>query len=134
MSCLTKAEEPSLPYYLPIAGGRIIGLIPFPRVLVQCEMQSVSCRIWIRVAVSVSYDDNHYTSIIRYVSRVKWSSPGKGVVPSPTPRCSSYWKRSFLVALDYGRQLYFIWTCIYIYIYSEREIYSHPSISVDSIW
>ena len=37
-SCLTKAEEPSLPYYLPIAGGRIIGFIPFPRVLVLCEM------------------------------------------------------------------------------------------------
>ena len=37
-SCLTKAtEEPSLPY-LPIAGGRIIGFIPFPRVLVLCEM------------------------------------------------------------------------------------------------
>ena len=44
-SCLTKAEEPSLPYYLPIAGGRIIGFIPFPRVLVLCEMQSVSSRI-----------------------------------------------------------------------------------------
>ena len=39
-SCLTKAEEPSLSYYLPIAGGRIIGFIPFPRVLVLCEMQS----------------------------------------------------------------------------------------------
>ena len=37
-SCLTKAEEPSLPYYLPIAGGRIIGLV-------LCEMQSVSSRI-----------------------------------------------------------------------------------------
>ena len=33
-SCLTKAEEPSLPYYLPIAGGRIIGFIPLPRALV----------------------------------------------------------------------------------------------------
>ena len=53
-SCLTKAEEPSLPYYLPIAGGRIIGFIPFPRVLVLCEMQSVSSRIWTRVAVSIS--------------------------------------------------------------------------------
>ena len=61
-SCLTKAEEPSLPYYLPIAGGRIIGFIPFPRVLVLCEMQSVSFRIWTRVAVSISYDDNHYTT------------------------------------------------------------------------
>ena len=60
--CLTKAEEPSLPYYLPIAGGRIIGFIPFPRVLVLCEMQLVSARIWTRVAVSISYDDNHYTT------------------------------------------------------------------------
>ena len=48
--CLTKAEEPSLPYYLPIAGGRVIRFIPFPTVLVLCEMQSVSSRIWTRVA------------------------------------------------------------------------------------
>ena len=61
-SCPTKAEEPSLPYYLPIVGGRIIGFIPFPGVLVLCEMQSVSTRIWTRVAVSSSYDDNHYTT------------------------------------------------------------------------
>ena len=61
-SCLNKAEEPSLSYYLPIAGGRIIGFIPFPMVLVLCEMQSVSSRIWTRVAVSNSYDDNHYST------------------------------------------------------------------------
>ena len=44
----SEAEEPNLSYYLPITGGRIIGFIPFPRVLVLCEMQSVqdlnSCR------------------------------------------------------------------------------------------
>ena len=57
-----KAEEPTLPYYLPIAGGRIIGFIPFPRVLVLCEMQSVLSRIWTRVAVSISYEDNHYST------------------------------------------------------------------------
>ena len=62
MSCLTKAEEPSLPYYLPIAGRRVIGFIPFPRVSVLCEMQSVSSRIWTCVAVSISCDDNHYTT------------------------------------------------------------------------
>ena len=61
-SCLTKAEELSLSYHLPIAGGRIIGLIPFPRVVVLCEMQSVSSRIWTRIVVSNSYDDNHYTT------------------------------------------------------------------------
>ena len=36
-------------------------------------------------------------SIIRYVSRLKWSNPEKGVTPSPTTQCGSYWKR---VALD----------------------------------
>ena len=61
-SCLAKAEEPSLSYYLPIAGGRIIGFIPFPRVLVLCEMQSVSSRIWTRIAVFISYGDNDYTT------------------------------------------------------------------------
>ena len=40
--CLTKAEEPSLSYYLPMAGGRIIGS---PRVLVLCEMQLARSRI-----------------------------------------------------------------------------------------
>ena len=60
--CLTKAEELSLFYYLPLAGGRIIGFIPFPRVLVLWEMQSVSSRVRTRIAVSISYDDNHYTT------------------------------------------------------------------------
>ena len=46
-------------------------------------------------------------SIIWYGSRVKWSNPGKGVAPSPTPWCSSYRKGSLRVTLDYGRQLYF---------------------------
>ena len=47
-------------------------------------------------------------SIIRYGSRVKWSNPGKGVAPSPTPWCSSYWKGSLRVTLDYGRLLYLL--------------------------
>ena len=56
----TQAKEPSLPYYLPIA-ERMIGFIPFPRALVPCEMQSVLSRIWTCVAISISYDDSHYT-------------------------------------------------------------------------
>ena len=51
-------------------------------------------------------------SIIRYVSRVKWSHPGKRVAPSPTCRCSSYWKRSLLVTLEYGCQLYLLITIL----------------------
>ena len=64
-SCLTKAEEPSLSY-LPITGGRIIGLIPFPGVLVLCEMQSVLSRIWTRVTEFISYDDNHYSIFVKF--------------------------------------------------------------------
>ena len=47
-------------------------------------------------------------SIIRYGSRVKWSNPGNGVAPSPTPRCGSYWKGNLQVILDYGHQLYLL--------------------------
>ena len=53
----TKVKEPSLPYCLFIAGGRIIGYMPFPRVLALCEMQTSLFRIWTQVAVSISYDD-----------------------------------------------------------------------------
>ena len=56
-SSLTKAEEPSPSYYL----SRIIRFIPFPMVLVLCEMRSVLARIWTHVAVPISYDDNRYT-------------------------------------------------------------------------
>ena len=54
-------------------------------------------------------------SIIRYISRVKWSNPGKGVAPSPTPWCSSYWKGSLWVTLNYSHQIYLL---TYIYIYN----------------
>ena len=49
-------------------------------------------------------------SIIRYVLKLKWSNPGEGIASSSTPRCSSYWKRSLWVTLDWSRQLFF--TCI----------------------
>ena len=39
---------------------------------------------------------------------VKWGNPEEGVAPFPTPRCSSYWKGSLQVALDYSRQLYLL--------------------------
>ena len=60
-------------------------------------------------------------SNIRYVSKVEWTNPGKGVAASPTSQCSSYWKESLLVALDYGRHLYFY--TYYIYAYIHMHIY-----------
>ena len=58
--CYIKDEEPSLPYDLPIVAGRIIGFIPFPIVLGLCAKQTVSFRIWTRVAVFISHDGHHY--------------------------------------------------------------------------
>ena len=46
--------------------------------------------------------------IIRFGSRVKWSNPGKGLAPSPTPWYRSYRKRSLWVTCDLGHQLYLI--------------------------
>ena len=63
-----RLKNPVFPTILPIAGGTILGFIPFPRVLVLCEMQSVLSRFWTRVAVSISYDDNHYSILFYGIS------------------------------------------------------------------
>ena len=42
------------------------------------------------------------TQHYKAVSRVKWNNPGKGLVTSPTPQCSSYGKMSLRVDLDYS--------------------------------
>ena len=70
-------------------------------------------------------------SIIRYVWRVKWSSPGKGLPPSPTRRCSSYWKESlrvvnFTYTYIHMYEEYIYMKIIYIYIY----IYIYIDISI----
>ena len=54
-----------MPYYLPIAGGRIVGWIPFPRILALCEMQAVSSKIWICVATSISDVILYYENLLR---------------------------------------------------------------------
>ena len=43
-------------------------------------------------------------SIIRKGSRIKWSNPGKEVVPYPTPWCCSYRKGRLWVTLNYSHQ------------------------------
>ena len=60
--CLNKAKEHCLPYYLFMAGGRIVEFILFPTLLAQCEIQTATSRIWTRVAVIISHDDIHYTT------------------------------------------------------------------------
>ena len=69
MGCLNKVKEVSFPYYLSILRGRMMEFISFYSALVLCETQSASSRYRTCVAVSISYDDNHYTTGIKYSYR-----------------------------------------------------------------
>ena len=46
-------------------------------------------------------------NITTYGSRIKWSNLRNGVMPFPTPQCSSYGTGSLWVAIDNGHWLYF---------------------------
>ena len=54
------SRELSLSYNLPIAEGKTDGFLPFSRVLLRKETQTVSSKIWSRVDNSISYDDHLY--------------------------------------------------------------------------
>ena len=80
-------------------------------------------------------------SNIRNLLRVKWSNSGREVARSLHLLCSSYWKRSLLVALDYDRQLYlfYLFACnniitsklftIIIILSCQQHGYSWPSLT-----
>ena len=82
----------SLPYYLPIAGGRIIGFIPFPRVLVLCEMQSVSSRIWTRVDTLFYLSNPQCFNLGDYFLQCIGPKRGRG---SKWPSSSHVWNPGF---------------------------------------
>ena len=93
-------QETSLPYYLPISGGRILGFIPFPRVLELQEMQSTLSRIWTRITVSIWYDDSPYTTGTSNLFMIKsWNVTKRGLFFVKVPfivtyffhRCYSVW-------------------------------------------
>ena len=58
----TKAKEPNLPYYLPIAKGRTDGFIPSSRTFVQKGMQTAWSRAWSQIPNSISFGDNCYST------------------------------------------------------------------------
>ena len=53
--CHTKVKEISLPCFLLKAGERTVGIIPFSRILLPCEIETASSWIWTRVTGSISY-------------------------------------------------------------------------------
>ena len=67
-------------------------------------------------------------SIIRYISRVKWSNPGNGVAPSPTPWCSSYWKGSLRSTSTKVANF------IYLLTYSYNVRYKKNSVMCDELF
>ena len=112
-SCLTKAEEPSLPYYLPIAGGRIIGFIPFPRVLVLSETLSsnftldlVSYNLW-------PYNNHAVSSPYQTPFRLPWPRSKKASEKTWTSSLEDFKKETTRS----------IQPNIYIYIYCPTIIF-----------
>ena len=55
---LTRAKEPSVPYYLPISGGEN-RFMPFSSTLSWSKTQIAQFRIWSWVIDSISNDGNH---------------------------------------------------------------------------
>ena len=58
--CYTNIKEPNV-------GGRKFGFIPFPKVLVLCEMQTASFRVGTHVTMFIFYDCKHYTRSTTYI-------------------------------------------------------------------
>ena len=61
-----------MPFGLPIAGGIIVILIPFPRILTLCERQIASSRIWTQVTVFISYNECLRIYIYIYIYIYTW--------------------------------------------------------------
>ena len=97
--------------YIYISTNRLIGLVGRVFTSGPGDLGSIPGRVipktlkWYLILPSLTLSN------IRYLSRIKWSNPGKGVAPSLSPRCSSYWKGSLLVAHVYGRQQQQLFFC-----------------------
>ena len=81
--------------YQPISiVGRVIAYGPG-------DWASISCRVISKTQKWYLMPPHLTLNTIRYVSRVKWSNPGKGVVLSFTPWYSRYWSFSIYFTFTY---------------------------------
>ena len=116
--------------------GRIIGFIPFPKVLVRREMQLAWSRIWTRFAMSISYEVNHYTmgtSIIIFMWRSSHGFPWRSLgiplyhpsLPIGLPCCILYQNRvidrfslvvqPLLVRAKVSTRVHRVWVRLYFF-------------------
>ena len=67
--------------------------------------------------------DTSLLNIQQYKVRIKgkMEQSWERIAPSPTPRCSSNWKGSVLVALDYSHQLYLFFDQFLWHIHDEHN-------------
>ena len=122
---LAVVHAVGLPYYLPIAGERIIGFIPFPRVLMLYKIQTALSRIWTWFVVSISYKDVHIIIIIimscglhGYPWPSLFTSPYHSLPPAglqghiPYHHTAAVWMSCFWLAICGGPQEYITYDLI----------------------
>ena len=71
-------------------------------------------------------------STIRWGSRVKWSNPGNRVAPSPTPRCSCYWKGAYGLSSTMVANFSFTYFIYILYVVVSQEFF-HTSNQIQII-
>ena len=96
-------------------------------------MQSVSSRIWTRVVVSVSYDDNHYTTGTPtcHVIVNKELSP-----PTNMKIVLEYLSVKYILIPSFCSEIIAAFVCVYIYIYiiihrQTFSLYHNTSVQLD---
>ena len=140
-SCRSMAKEPSLPFYLPISWEKLTDSYNFKGKSLNWNANSFAQDLSGSFHPMITFTQHIYVyvyqsqvksyqrlrklylmppcltlSIISYGSRLRWSNPGKGVMASSILRCSSYWKESLQVTLDYRRPTY-LYICRHLYIW-----------------
>ena len=109
-----------------------------------CEMQSVSSRIWTRVAVSISYDDNHYTKSTSYIKEINnkskfchvleiWSTIWQHwVLLLKSWRCQNTLEYKMSISPDTFRVLLIRFTAMAWSTASESTVFCLPDLTLSS--
>ena len=123
--CHSKVNEPSLSYYLPIAWGRRVGVMPFPKLFALCEIQTILFRIWTLAVKFTFYDSNCYITSAFYTHKHKkvypkydakmdlvvrlqfWSCGEYGVTFSLLP--GPFWPGVVVIVSPINRSSRFVW-------------------------
>ena len=79
-------------YYLPIAGERRGGFMPFPKLFVQSKMSTVWFTIWTCFTKSILYNDNCYSTNVSIILNENIVGGYKSYLPLNTAHISHLWQ------------------------------------------